>query len=250
MYRFFIQSGQVGLKETGGSLSITGSDVNHISNVLRMKVGEVIDCVDETGRAYLSRISSFSDQEVTCEILEVHDPKTELANSITLYMGLPKSDKPELIIQKAVELGADRIVPVVTRYTVVKLDQKKAEKKRQRWQAVAEAAAKQSKRAIIPEVAGIMSFREALEEAKDLDVLLLPYEREEGISHTRKVIRDIQKGQSLGVFVGPEGGFSREEVDQAVAYGAETISLGHRILRAETACITVLGILMYELDAD
>ncbi len=244
MYRFFVQSGNV----STSSLSIIGDDVNHIKNVLRMHPGEIIDCVDEDRLAYRCKVAELTEDEIICEILERHEPETELKNRITLYMGLPKSDKPELVIQKAVELGAARIVPVVTKRTVVKLDAKKAAKKVERWQAIAEAAAKQSKRAMIPEVGAVISYRDALLEAGQDDVVLIPYEQETDISRTREIIRGIKTGQSVSVFVGPEGGFEEAEVKAALENGASSITLGHRILRAETACITILSILMYELD--
>lgn len=260
MYRFFIQAYQVTMnpaasaEEAGnpqpavGSLYIDGEDYNHIHHVLRMHPGEIIDCVDEDRMAYRCRIREYTEDRVICDVLKKHVPETELDNVITLYMGLPKSDKPELIIQKAVELGAVRVVPMLTARTVVRLDAKRAEKKRQRWQNVAEAAAKQSKRAMIPEVDSVMTFSEALQDAGKNEVNLIPYEQETDISKTRTLIRKIQKGQPVGVFVGPEGGFEESEIEAAKAAGVQPITLGRRILRAETACITILSILMYELD--
>lgn len=244
MYRFFIQSANV----SANQLSIFGEDVNHIKNVLRMKPGEVIDCVDEDRTAYRCRVSALSEDEVVCDILERHRPDTELKNRITLYMGLPKSDKPELVIQKAVELGAAKVVPVVTKRTIVRLDAKRAKNKQTRWQTVAEAAAKQSKRAIIPEVGEVISFKEALKEASGDDHIFIPYEQEKNITRTRELFRSIKGGESVSVFIGPEGGFEESEIDEAKAAGAVPITLGHRILRAETACIAVLAMLMYELD--
>lgn len=257
MYRFFILAEQVnrsperksGQDASEGSLFIRGEDVNHIRNVLRMHPGEVIDCVDEDRLAYRCRIREYTEDEVICDILETHIPDTELDNPITLYMGLPKSDKPELVIQKAVELGAVRIVPMVTRRTVARPDKQRAGKKKQRWQNVAEAAAKQSKRAMVPSVSDVMTFSAALSDAKKLDVKLIPYEQAADIKKTRALIRAIRFGQSVGVFIGPEGGFEEQEVRQAEDAGVRPITLGRRILRAETACITILSILMYELDS-
>lgn len=259
MYRFFIQAEQVKMNppsegETGrepaatGALYIDGEDVNHIRNVLRMRPGEIIDCVDEDRMVYRCRIRDYEDEHVICDILKKHAPETELDNPITLYMGLPKSDKPELVIQKAVELGAVRIVPMITRRTVARPDEKRAEKKRQRWQSVAESAAKQSKRAMIPEVGTVISYSEALKDAERNEVNLIPYEQETDIEKTRQLIRGITPGQSVGVFVGPEGGFEKQEIEEAGKRGIHPITLGRRILRAETACITILSILMYELD--
>jgi 16S rRNA (uracil1498-N3)-methyltransferase len=244
MHRFFIQSGQV----TDDRLSITGEDAGHIKRVLRMHAGEIIEACDEDRTVYRTEIEQLGDDEIICRILFRQVENNELLNHITLYMGLPKSDKPELIIQKAVELGASRIVPVVTKRTVVRLDAKKAASKQSRWQSVAEAAAKQSKRAVIPEIGPVLRFQEALEEAKSADAKLIPYEQEEGIKRTRDVIRAIQPGQSVAVFIGPEGGFEPSEVEAAKACGVLPVTLGRRILRAETAAIAALSILMYELE--
>ena len=148
----------------------------------------------------------------------------------------------ELIIQKAVELGAYSIVPVSTRRCVVKLDNKKAEKKVSRWQQIAESAAKQSKRMLVPEVHSVMTFKEAL------DVLLIPYELAKGMKETKELIRSIEPGKSIGVFIGPEGGFEEQEVADAMEAGAKPITLGHRILRTETAGLAVLSVLMFQLE--
>lgn len=244
MYRFFIEAGQV----CDHVLHITGEDVNHIRNVLRMRPGEQIEAVDEDRTAYLCRISQILPDEILADVLETEEADTELQNKITLYMGLPKGDKMELIIQKAVELGVSRIVPVSMKRSIVKLDAKKAKARVARWQAIAQAAAKQSKRSIIPEVGEIVPLSAALEEAKALDVLLLPYENALDIRYTKDVIREIRPGQSVGVFIGPEGGFDRREVEAAEENGAKLLTLGKRILRTETAAISMLSILMYELE--
>ena len=154
----------------------------------------------------------------------------------------------ELIIQKATELGVYELVPMVTGRTVVKLDEKKAEKKNARWNAIAESAAKQSGRSLIPRVAGVMTFSEALAYAKELDVLLIPYEKAEGMEATRRAIEGIYPGQSVGIFIGPEGGFEEAEVEQAMEKGAAPVTLGRRILRTETAGFVVLSMLLYHLE--
>ena len=171
-----------------------------------------------------------------------------MKNRIYLFQGLPKADKMELIIQKAVELGAYSVVPVSTRRCVVKLDNKKAEKKVSRWQQIAESAAKQSKRMLVPEVHSVMTFKEALVYAKELDVLLIPYELAKGMKETKELIRSIEPGKSIGVFIGPEGGFEEQEVADAMEAGAKPITLGHRILRTETAGLAVLSVLMFQLE--
>lgn len=166
------------------------------------------------------------------------------------FRGLPKSDKMELIIQKAVELGVWEVIPVATKRAVVKLDQKKAAKKRERWSGISESAAKQAGRNVIPEIKQVMNFQEALSYAKSLDVLLIPYELAEGMQATKERIQAIQPGQSVGIFIGPEGGFEQEEVKLAMEAGAYPITLGRRILRTETAGMTMLSVLMYHLEQE
>ena len=151
-------------------------------------------------------------------------------------------------MQKAVELGAYEVIPVATKRAVVKLDQKKAAKKVERWNSIAESAAKQAGRSRIPKVAQVMNYREALEAAKELDVVLIPYELAEGMEETRQVVRSIRPGQSVGIFIGPEGGFEKEEVAEAMESGAKAVTLGRRILRTETAGLTMLSVLMFELE--
>ena len=244
MYRFFVEPSQIGEKE----IRICGSDVNHIKNVLRMKQGEEILISSGENLEYTCYIQEMQ-EEVIAHIMYVQEAGYELSSKIFLFQGLPKGDKMELIIQKAVELGVHQIIPVASRRSVVKLDKKKEEKKIVRWQAIAESAAKQSKRMYVPQVAGVMSFGEAVQYAGKLDVVLMPYELAKGMKETKEIIRGIQKGQSVGIFIGPEGGFEEEEVRQAVSLaGARPITLGKRILRTETAGLTVLSILMFELE--
>ena len=183
-------------------------------------------------------------------ILEAEEAGYELPNQIYLFQGLPKGDKMELIIQKAVELGVYSIVPVEMKRCVVKLDEKKAQKKTVRWQQISESAAKQSKRMLIPEVKRVMTWKEALAFAKELDVLLVPYELAKGMKETREIISSIKSDQSIGIFIGPEGGFAQEEVQAAIEAGVKPITLGKRILRTETAGMTMLSILMFTLEKE
>lgn len=244
MHRFFAEPGQIGEKE----IVITGADVNHIRNVLRMRTGEEVLIADGRGAEYRCKLTDLSENEVRAQILWKLDGNAELASAITLFQGLPKSDKMDLIVQKCVELGVDRIVPVSTKRAVVKLDAKKEETRLKRWNTISESAAKQSGRGVIPEVSGVMSFEKALEEAKKLEVLLIPYERAEHMAETRRVMGEIRPGQSVGVFIGPEGGFEESEVEEAVAAGARAITLGRRILRTETAGLAVMAMLGYLLE--
>ena len=244
MFRFFVADSQVNGKE----LMITGGDVNHIKNVLRMKPLDEVEAVLPDGRIATCSLRELSDDEIIADVLFVEESGVELMNKITLYMGLPKFDKMELVIQKAVELGAYRIVPVSMKRTVVKFDAKKAKAKVARWQAIAEAAAKQSKRAVVPEVGEVVSFKEALLEAQGLDHILVPYECAEDIKRTREIISGIGGGESVAVFIGPEGGIDEKEIEAAACAGAKMITLGRRILRTETAAISTLAILMFMFE--
>ena len=244
MHRFFIQHSQI----QGSRLYVEGPDVNHIKNVLRMKRGDQVMVSDGEGMQYLCALESFTDGLVWFEIVDTWKENRELSSKLYLFQGLPKSDKMELIIQKATELGVYEVVPVVTGRTVVRLDEKKAQKKTARWNAIAESAAKQSGRSRIPQVREVMAFSEALAFAGELDVLLIPYEKAEGMEATRQVIEGIRPGQSVGIFIGPEGGFEEAEVEQAVALGAAPVTLGRRILRTETAGFVMLSMLLYHLE--
>lgn len=246
MHRFYTDKGN--MSSADKTIMITGDDVNHIRNVLRLKCGDEIMVSDGEGTDYQCRISDISTDMVTADIEDVFRNAAELPVRITLFQGMPKSDKLELIIQKAVELGACEIVPVLTRRTVVKVDDKKAGKKIERYNGIAESAGKQSGRGIIPEVKSFMTFKQALEYAKTLDMNIIPYEEAEGIEYSRKVIDEIKGKKSLGIFIGPEGGFAREEVEQAMSIGAKCITLGNRILRTETAGLAVLSVIMFSID--
>ena len=244
MQRFFVTPAQVGEKE----IYIEGSDVNHMKNVLRMKAGEELMVSDGNNWQYRCAVKEYLPEKAVLKITKKELVDTELPSKIYLFQGLPKQDKMELIVQKAVELGACQVIPVMTRRCVVKLDAKKAAKKVSRWQQIAESAAKQAGRGYIPEIRDVMTLEEALAFAGQLDVRLIPYELAEGMEHTRDVIGKIMPGQSVGIFIGPEGGFEKEEVEQAVEKGVLPVTLGKRILRTETAGLAVLSVLMYRLE--
>ena len=248
MYHFFVAPEQIGEKE----IWIEGSDVNHIRNVLRMTPGEKITVSSGAdGKEYFCEIRRLLEDQVVAEILEQKEASSELPSKLALFQGLPKSDKMELIIQKAVELGAYEVVPMATHRAVVKLDQKKEESKRKRWNAIAESAAKQSKRTVIPEVTKVFSFREAVTYAVETyDVCLIPYECAEGMEQTRAILAKVQPRTSAAILIGPEGGFEEAEIAYAQEKGVRPITLGHRILRTETAGLAVLSALMLQLDLD
>lgn len=248
MQRFFVEPYQIQEKES--RITLTGTDLNHMKNVLRMRIGEEVWISDGSEKEYHCTIDEFMEDCAILHILEIEEAGYELPNRIYLFQGLPKGDKMELIIQKAVELGAYSIVPVEMKRCVVKLDAKKAQKKTVRWQQISESAAKQSKRMLIPEVKSVMSWREALAFAKELDVLMVPYELAKGMRETREIISSIRPGQSVGIFIGPEGGFEEEEIQTAMEMGAKPVTLGKRILRTETAGMTMLSVLMFTLEKE
>lgn len=234
----------------GNRIYLEGSDVNHMRNVLRMKPGEDVSVNDGQGNTYLCCVDGYEGEQAVLDILKKMAADTELPSRLVLFQGLPKGDKMEWIVQKAVELGAYQIVPFAAKRSVVRLDEKKSAKKTARWQAIAKSAAEQSGRGIVPEVTEVRSYKDALKAASDLDVILIPYELEEGMAKTKEIVSRIRPGQSVGIFIGPEGGFETEEIEQARQAGAEPVSLGARILRTETAGLTALSILMYHLECE
>lgn len=244
MYHFFVTEDQIGPE----TITITGSDVNHMKNVLRMKPGEEILISNGVDKDYRCQVETLDSDAVTARILSVDEEGTELPGKIYLFQGLPKQEKMELIVQKAVELGVYQVIPVAMKRSVVKLDAKKEEAKIRRWNTIAESAAKQSKRIVIPEVTGVMSVKEALAYAADFDLKLLPYENARGMAATKEQVEAVRSGMNIAVLIGPEGGFEEAEVEEAKAAGFYPISLGKRILRTETAGLTMLSILMYQLE--
>lgn len=243
MYHFFVSEEQI----NGENAYIEGSDVNHIANVLRMKPGEELLISVKGDWDYLCKIVDIETDRVNLKVLESMEQR-ELPVNITLLQGIPKSDKLEMIIQKAVELGVSEIIPVKTKRVVVKIDEKKVDTKVNRWNAIAESAAKQSKRSIIPKVYEPMSIDNALEIVKDFGVKLIPYENADGIDKTRKILDNMDKTKNIAVLIGPEGGFEESEVDRIKNFGFEVITLGKRILRTETAGLALLSNIMIRLE--
>lgn len=248
MFHFFVEPEQV----AGDEIRITDADYNHMKNVIRLKDGDrVLISVDNGEDGYVNHICAvqeYTENEAVLDIVERNVEGTELPCRITLYQGLPKADKMELIIQKAVELGVSEIVPVAMKRCVVKLDSKKEDSKLKRWNAISESAAKQSKRSIIPQVRNVMSYKQAVEEAKSMEVTLVPYENEEGMKATRSAMESIKAGDRVAVFIGPEGGFEDSEIELARNEGMKTISLGKRILRTETAGLSAIAMITYAIE--
>lgn len=243
MYNFFVKETQ----KQENSYIITDSDFNHIKNVLRMRVGEefLVSC---EGRSDLCRIEEFEAQSVVASIIEENYNSTELPVKIYLFQGLPKSDKMELVIQKCVELGAYAVVPVEMSRCIVKLDGGKKDGKIARWQTIAESAAKQSKRNVIPQIMPVMSYKAAVEMASKMDLFMIPYEAKDGMAATKKALDRIRVGSSVAIMIGPEGGFEEREVEQAVQAGGCAVSLGKRILRTETAAISAVSMCMLHTE--
>lgn len=245
MNQFFAEPSRIGEHE----IRIGGTDVNHIKHVLRMQPGEQICVVDAgSGREYRCELAGYEEGEAVFHILWSEDADRELSASLILFQCLPKGDKMETVIQKAVELGAAKIVPVLSRRCVVRLDGKRAAAKQKRWNAIAESAAKQCRRSVIPEVHEILKFSEAIEYAGELDMALIPYERAKDAAGTGRLLAGVRPGKRVGIFIGPEGGFEEEEILQAAKVGIHPITLGRRILRTETAGMAVLSLLMFHLE--
>lgn len=247
MFNFFVDANA---RQTDRFL-ITGTDYNHICNVLRMQVGDTF-LVSSDGVSYLCRLSEIGPDAVAAQIVEEDYQNTELPVQFYLFQGLPKGDKLELIIQKTVELGVAGIIPVEMSRSVVKIEEKKKKAKQARWQSIAESAAKQSKRNVIPEVAEPIPYKQAMARAAELDLFLVPYENQRGMAATRDALKQIKPGMSVGILIGPEGGFDPREIELAKQANAQIISLGKRILRAETAAVTAvgMGMLYVEMSED
>jgi len=239
MYNFFVDENQ---KIKDGYI-IKGNDYNHIANVLRMNIGDdfLVSC---NGKSDLCTISSFDVESVIVKIMQENYQNTELPIKIYLFQGLPKSDKMDLIIQKCVELGIEGIIPTEMSRCVVKLEDKKKKSKQARWQCIAESAAKQSKRNNIPKIFDVMTYNQALEMASNLDLFLVPYENKDGMLSTINALENLKKCKTVGILIGPEGGFDQAEIEKALANNGITISLGKRILRTETAAIAAVSMCM------
>jgi 16S rRNA (uracil1498-N3)-methyltransferase len=244
MDRFFVEKKNVNLENN--TCIIEGEDVKHISKVLRCRIGEELEVCDNDNNEYICEINNIDKSQVELNILERVDIKRESDLKIKLYQGLPKGPKMEMILQKLTEVGVDEIILVQTKRTVVKVDDKKEDKKIERWERIIYEAAKQSKRGKIPKLRGILSFKEALADMKENDFNIAPYENERTKS-IKQAIKDIDIN-NIGIFVGPEGGFEDTEIQAIEEIGGQSVSLGPRILRTETASLVASSIVLYELS--
>lgn len=244
MYHFFVDKENVFEKE----IHIVGDDVNHIMNVLRMETNDTLILCDGEGFDYNCFIDSLTKELIRCKILTKELSKSELPLRISLYQGAPKQDKMELIIQKNVELGVYDIRPVTMKRTIVKFDSKKVLSKVARWQKIAESAAKQSKRGIIPKVFEPISFSAMLTQLSMYDMVIVPYENEHGMKRTREIISKLTLLKSIAIVIGPEGGFSDEEISKLRELSCESLTLGNRILRTETAGLACIAMIGYQIE--
>lgn len=244
MDRFFVEKKNVNLENN--TCIIEGEDVKHISKVLRCKIGEEIEVCDKDNTEYICEITNINKDIVELNILDKVDIKREADVRIRLYQGLPKGPKMEMILQKLTEVGVDEIILVQTKRSVAKVDEKKEDKKIERWERIIYEAAKQSKRGIIPKLRGVLSFKEALEDMKNNDMNICPYENERTVS-IKSAIKDADIN-TIGIFVGPEGGFEEEEIVNIQDIDSKVVSLGPRILRTETASVVASSIVLYELS--
>ncbi len=247
MPRFFIRKDQIIDTDGTKTVHITGDDAHHISRSLRMAAGEKIEVSDMQRMLYECELVEFLEKEVVARVLSERCSDVEPVCEITLYQALPKGDKMETVIQKSIECGAFKIIPFKSERSIVKIDKKDEEKKRARWQKIAEGAAKQSGRAIIPEIGPIMSFEEAIESACKSSLVLLCYEAEDKVS-IKDALRNVKIEKTISVIIGSEGGFSEKEAQLAISKGAKSVTLGKRILRTETASSFVLACIAYETE--
>ena len=246
MYKFFITQKQI----EQNTAKILGEDVKHIANVLRLKkLDDIIICNKNTNYSYEAKINEITKEYIMCDIIKKIEETVESDMDIDLYQGLPKADKMEYIIQKATELGVKNIYPVSMERCIVKIDKKCEMKKIERWNKIAESAAKQSKRDYIPKVENIINIENICQKAKKYDIIIVAYENEK--ENTLKTVLkkiDLQNNLKIGVVIGPEGGIAEDEVKELAKSGAKIVSLGNRILRTETASLVVLSNIIYEYE--
>ncbi|MDD6095311.1 MAG: 16S rRNA (uracil(1498)-N(3))-methyltransferase [Clostridia bacterium] len=247
MPRFFITASQIGERDSGEkTVLIFGEDAAHITKSLRMKPGEQVTVCDGVGREYSCMVEKTG-ETVTLAVTGEKQCETEPPYRATVYQALVKGDKFDTVVQKSVECGACRIVPFISERCIVRLDKKEAAKKVLRWQKIAEAAAKQCGRGIIPEVSGLLTFKEAVAEASRADIPLFCYEDESGRT-LRPFLEEEGKCETVSLMIGSEGGFSPSEAQLAVSEGMVSVGLGKRILRTETASSFVLSCLSYRFE--
>ena len=248
MPKFFVAENQI----NNNKITIIGNDVNHIKNVLRQKSGDKITICDiSKEQDYLCEIDKIEEKSIDCNIIKKLENTTESNVKVTIFQGLPKADKMELVIQKSVELGVYDITPLQMKRCVVKLNEKDKAKKIQRWQKISEVAAKQCGRNIIPKINNIVNVKEVCNLCNEYDIVLIAYEneKENTLKKELKNLKKLDKEEiKVAIIIGPEGGIAPEEIEMFEENGAKIITLGNRILRTETVALSVLSIIMYELE--
>ena len=250
MPKFFVKEEQI----QENQIIILGQDVNHIKKVLRAKIGDELQiCNSQNGENFLCEIDNLEEEKIICQIKEKIQEQVESNIEVTIFQGLPKTDKMEYIIQKSVELGVYDITPVEMKRCVVKLNEKDKSKKIERWQKISEVAAKQCGRDIIPQINNITNIKNICNLIQEYDMVLVAYENEEK-NTLKEQLENIKKQNNskskvkIGIIIGPEGGLEEKDVETLKENGAKVITLGRRILRTETVALNVLSIIMYELE--
>lgn len=247
MPKFFVRDDQI----NDNKIDIVGEDVNHISNVLRMKVGDEFQvCNSDTTENYNVEIKSFEKEKIICSIINKMKSEAESDINLKIFQGIPKSDKMELIIQKSTELGIKELIPVDMERCVSKISGKDEKKKIDRWQKISEVAAKQSGRDMIPKIHNVIKINDIVKVISDFDMMIVPYEKAEGYSFKDAIeeIKEYDKSNiNIGIVIGPEGGFEPSEIKQLREVGAKIVTLGKRILRTETVALAMSSVIMYEL---
>ena len=244
MQQIFVNSNRI----IDNRICVEGNDAKHLIKVCRIQIGEEVRVSTSDEENYLCKVSNVEENQLELSIVE-KVATTELPCRIRLYQAIPKGDRMETIIEKCTELGVFEIIPVEMKYCVVKLDDKKKVKKTIRYQSIAESAAKQSKRSIIPRVKQVMTFKEAIADSSDSDIIIVPYENKNGMKSRNDVLNILNLNQTISVFIGPEGGFDSGEIEALEKLdNSEIISLGKRILRTDTAAITTVAMVMLEVE--
>ena len=241
MHNFFVEE-----KQISNGITIIGTDVNHIKNVLRLKIKENI-CVHSKNSAnkYICQIEEINETEIKCKIIEKITENKESNIYINIVQALPKADKMELIIQKCTELGVMEFTPLELNRCIAKISQKDEQKKLQRWQTIAEVAAKQCSRDIIPKINNIYNIKNLPEILQDYDMIIIAYENEQ--KNTLKQVIETINAKRIAIIIGPEGGLEEKEVENLKAYGYTSVTLGKRILRTETVAIALSSIILYKM---
>ncbi len=246
MPKFFVRDNQI----NDSYIEIINNDVNHIKNVLRLNKGDYIQiCNSDTGKNFNAKIEEIKNEGIRCKIAEILNDTSESNVEIHIYQGLPKADKMELIIQKCTELGVQKIIPVDMERSVVKLSGKDEQKKIARWQKIAEASSKQSRRDKILQIENVFKIKDITQKIKEYDAFIVTYEKEEinTLKNELLKLRDLDNPK-IAVLIGPEGGIDLKEIENLKENGAKIITLGKRILRTETVALVVSGIIEYELE--